>query len=504
MATFGMLPNKWRPYSGGQDLYGEKDNQALGFLKSVVTELYKAYEPGTIKSGRDLYTSLSLDADFKKELFDIEGKVDAEPVWTDRYGISEGKVGNRKYLQDQFFGMGGIKPEAYDVSIIFPLKLRSLERKRRDTIENFKSVYQDRSVINPEDLLEGYKKSLEDNYSYTQDMYDLVQQYRAAIATRNKKNKLIAGSNGDVWNAITRSGLFKDRLDKKLFNQLMSNIYIPSEINFDDLERWQIDTEQSTGVRPPIREVYGQLLQIRNDFINKKIGMKSGGSIFDNLFATRPNINRDRKSMRKGLDIVGESLGLEKYHVGDGDDTEAYVPEVIGDDTEAVSDIDNIIFNNFERLGINPDNYGIAKNNLIDFATRTKMAESSGDYEAVNIPEKGKKKTTAKGAYQFIDGSVLPALKRLEVRIGKRDWIDRAKQHKDIFKLTPLQQDALFLGDIMEKTIKKTQGLGDKYIKRILKGDVKAMKDLYRIGHHTVGRKGMSPAARKNMNYWFQ
>ena len=90
------------------------------------------------------------------------------------------------------------------------------------------------------------------------------------------------------------------------------------------------------------------------------------------------------------------------------------------------------------------------------------------------------------------------------LRIGKRDWIDKAKEHKDIFKLTPLQQDALFLGDIMEKTIKKTQGLGDKYIKRILKGDVKAMKDLYRIGHHTVGRKGMSPAARKNMNYWFQ
>ena len=84
-----------------------------------------------------------------------------------------------------------IKPEAYDVSVIFPLKLRSLERKRRDTIENFKSVYQDRSVINPEDLLEGYKKSLEDSYNYTQDMYDLVQQYKAATATRNKKNKLI-------------------------------------------------------------------------------------------------------------------------------------------------------------------------------------------------------------------------------------------------------------------------------------------------------------------------
>jgi hypothetical protein len=206
------------------------------------------------------------------------------------------------------------------------------------------------------------------------------------------------------------------------------------------------------------------------------------------------------------LESLLEAVGMkEGGFISDSlsNNTEDYIPEVVGDVTDK-GDIDNLIFKTFERLNINVDDYDVAKNNLIDFATRTKMAESSGEYDAVNIPEKNKEATTAKGAYQFVKGSVLPALKRLEKRIGKRDWIDKAKEHKDIFKLTPLQQDALFLGDIMEKRIKKTKGLGDKYIKRILKGDVKAMKDLYRIGHHTVGRKGMSPAARKNMNRWFQ
>ena len=496
----------------GNTLFKSKDNVS-DWIVNVVSEIYKAFEPGGLKTIGNTYDSLQ--GDYPKEFSAKEGFIlpkdwDNAPIFSDQYGIRKGKTGTRLYAQDQITSFFGIKPETYNIDTIFPLKLKSLERERRDTIKTFKEVYQDQGIFTPEDLIESYKKSLANNYSYAKDIYDLVQQYKAGAATERKDGTLKPASSSKIRNVITKNGLFKDRYNKKLLGQVLDNKYIPPSINYRDLQLWAAYTKEQTGILPPIDETWNSLKQINDSYYSESLGkkaevkMKSGGSIFDNLFATRPNINRDRKSMRKGLDIVGESLGLEKYHVGDGDDTEAYVPEVIGDDTEAVGDINNIIFNNFERLGINPDNYGIAKNNLIDFATRTKMAESSGDYKAVNIPEKGKKKTTAKGAYQFIDGSVLPALKRLEVRIGKRDWIDRAKQHKDIFKLTPLQQDALFLGDIMEKTIKKTQGLGDKYIKRILKGDVKAMKDLYRIGHHTVGRKGMSPAARKNMNYWFQ
>jgi len=60
----------------------------------------------------------------------------------------------------------------------------------------------------------------------------------------------------------------------------------------------------------------------------------------------------------------------------------------------------------------------------------------------------------------------------------------QAREHKDIFKLTPKQQDLLFYGDILDKTVGKEKGRGDKYLKKIIKGDKKAMFDLYKEGHH--------------------
>ena len=61
MATFGMLPNKWRPYSGGQDLYGERgiDRVAggLGSLAGLVGGVGVATKVapavvGSFRSGR--------------------------------------------------------------------------------------------------------------------------------------------------------------------------------------------------------------------------------------------------------------------------------------------------------------------------------------------------------------------------------------------------------------------------------------------------------------------
>jgi len=460
----------------GNKLFRETDDN-LDHARAVGSEAMKAFGPGAYKTIENTY--LSLQGEYPKEFAEKEGFIfpedwDNAPMFSDQYSIKKGKAGTRLYAQDQFTSFLGIKPETYNINTIFPLKLKGLERKRRDTIQDFKKVYQDQGIFTEEELVKAYEKSIAGDYMYSKQIHDLIQQYRAAGATENKDGTLTPASDKKVLDIITKNNLFKERASKRLIREIMKGKFIPSKVNFNDLKKWRAFTKQETGKAPPIRGTWSILQKLNRQYLNEPLGgevkMKEGGFISDSL----------------------------------ANNTEDYIPEVVGDDTEAINDIDNIIFNNFERLNINVDDYDVAKNNLIDFATRTKMAESSGRYDAVNIPEKNKEATTAKGAYQFVKGSVLPALKRLEVRIGKRDWIDKAKEHKDIFKLTPLQQDALFLGDIMEKTIKKTQGLGDKYIKRILKGDVKAMKDLYRIGHHTVGRKGMSPAARKNMNYWFQ
>ena len=69
--------------------------------------------------------------------------------------------------------------------------------------------------------------------------------------------------------------------------------------------------------------------------------------------------------------------------------------------------------------------------------------------------------------------------------IGEKDWMTQAREHKDIFKLTPKQQDLLFYGDILDKRVGKEKGRGDKYLKKIIKGDKKAMFEMYKEAHHT-------------------
>ena len=106
--------------------------------------------------------------------------------------------------------------------------------------------------------------------------------------------------------------------------------------------------------------------------------------------------------------------------------------------------------------------------------------ESSGDYKAVNIPQEGKEATSAKGGFQFVAGSVVPALNRLERRIGKQDWGKELRQHKDASKLSPEQQLLLFMADMLEK-----DG-SDQYMIKVMQGDKKGSMEAYYKLHHTA------------------
>jgi hypothetical protein len=106
--------------------------------------------------------------------------------------------------------------------------------------------------------------------------------------------------------------------------------------------------------------------------------------------------------------------------------------------------------------------------------------ESSGDYKAVNIPQEGKEATSAKGGFQFVAGSVVPALNRLERRIGKQDWGKELRQHKDASKLSPEQQQLLFMADMLEK-----DG-SDQYMIKVMQGDKKGSMEAYYKLHHTA------------------
>ena len=128
---------------------------------------------------------------------------------------------------------------------------------------------------------------------------------------------------------------------------------------------------------------------------------------------------------------------------------------------------------NAHRLGIPVDN---ARRNMEKFAQFVAEVESDFNPTAKN------KHSSASGLFQYVKGSVDPAVNRLKryVDANEYDWIAKASDTKDLSQLTPEEQLALFAADILEK-----RG-SDKYLKKILEsGDPKAMLLAYYKLHHT-------------------
>jgi len=163
---------------------------------------------------------------------------------------------------------------------------------------------------------------------------------------------------------------------------------------------------------------------------------------------------------------------------------------VFEDTTDKMSDNEEIkniyIGRTVERLGLPMQVYGAFQN----FSDKVAEIESNSNTKAKN------KNTTATGAFQFVKGSVLPALNRM-ARFGELpDWAEPLKEtyskgdisneehRKLISNLNYDQQEAMFLADIFEKTIDRP-GYGDYLLRKVAQGDVEAMKELYYKGHHT-------------------
>ena len=163
---------------------------------------------------------------------------------------------------------------------------------------------------------------------------------------------------------------------------------------------------------------------------------------------------------------------------------------VFEDTTDKMSDDEEIqntyIARTIKRLGLPMQTYGAFQN----FSNKVAEIESNSNTKAKN------KNTTATGAFQFVKGSVLPALNRM-ARFGDLEpWAEELRneylegnitdeQHRKLISgLSYKQQESMFLADIFEKTIDRP-GYGDYLLRKVAQGDVEAMKELYYKGHHT-------------------
>lgn len=111
--------------------------------------------------------------------------------------------------------------------------------------------------------------------------------------------------------------------------------------------------------------------------------------------------------------------------------------------------------------------------NMEYFATKVGLIENNGK------PVGNNPTSSAEGLYQFIDGSIEPAINRVCRTIPREPWMDEVIKTKSMNSLSRDQQTLMFIADILEK-----KG-SSKYTKSIMEGDRTAMVQAYFVLHHT-------------------
>jgi hypothetical protein len=142
-----------------------------------------------------------------------------------------------------------------------------------------------------------------------------------------------------------------------------------------------------------------------------------------------------------------------------------------------------LVFKHAQRLKVEVSR---AVGYALEFAELVGIIESDGYLKAKNS------RTSARGMYQFVRGSVEPAVNRLKKYIGHRPWMDQALVHKDASRLSWIEQTLLFLGNMLEK-----KG-SDRYMSLVLEsGDKDAMLEAYLKLHHTNPDEATLERARR-------
>jgi hypothetical protein len=146
----------------------------------------------------------------------------------------------------------------------------------------------------------------------------------------------------------------------------------------------------------------------------------------------------------------------------------------------------SLVGSHADRLGIDKDK---AYLNALRFAHWVGQFENDGMLIGNNRPQEGHSPSSAKGLYQFIDGSVGPARNRL----GRH--MDVSGLPNDPNDMTWEQQTLLLLADLLEK-----KG-SDRYMSRVLsdcmEGDIEIA---YYTLHHTAPDKRTKDMTRGKLH----
>ena len=192
----------WR----NQDEFGREITKDQGVVKDTanrLARLWEAFEPGTVSTARRIYESRTKGG----------------------YKSSGIKLNPR----DELYGIGGIRPEEYDISKSFNFKNIEPTQVLNNADKYYKKSFRDYRGTEPQEFVNLYKEAQDKKFKAAQDIWKNIQAARAAGL-----------NNAAIYKAVTKDGYFKKNFTKQFIYALVNDgKFIPDEPENKTLRKWQ-------------------------------------------------------------------------------------------------------------------------------------------------------------------------------------------------------------------------------------------------------------------------
>jgi len=230
----------------GRPVFGETDT-AMEKLGKGVEQLWAAYEPGFVKTAKDMVTATNLD---RKEMAGITA------FGPSRVGVKKGKAGTKLFLTDEIAGLTGIKPRHYNLRQALNFKVKEIAQNMKESTGTFQDAVREMQPQTVDDITEAYKTSLERQFEQAEKLFDLI--------TTAKSTGM---DNKQIYLSLTKGGLFPKSFTKPVIrNMIEKGKYIPPPPITKDIILAGEFIKKTTGQTPPVREALGELKEVYRSY----------------------------------------------------------------------------------------------------------------------------------------------------------------------------------------------------------------------------------------------
>ena len=236
----------------GRPVFGETDTGMEKLGKSI-EQFWTAYEPGFVKTAKDIATSTNLD---RREMSGITA------FGPSRVGVKQGKAGTKLFLTDEIAGLTGIKPKHYNLRQAVNFKAKEIAQNMKESMGSFQDAVREMQPQTTDDIVEAYETSLEKQFTQAENLFDLI--------TTAKSTGM---SNKDIYLSLTKEGLFPKAFTKPIIrNMIEKGRYIPPPPVSKDIILAGEFIKKTTGQMPPVREALAQLKEVYRSYAGSITG----------------------------------------------------------------------------------------------------------------------------------------------------------------------------------------------------------------------------------------